>query len=143
MILYLDTSALVKLYAREPGSVEVSEAVAGSDMVATSLVAYVEARSAFARKHRLGEIDDSTLRRHKSEFERDWVRLHRLPIDATTVRRAGGLAEQYGLRGYDALHLATADLVQAATRSVVSFACFDDALNRAAARLGMKLLAGV
>ena len=50
MIVYLDTSALVKLYVQEVGSTEVRRAVARADLVATSLVAYVEARSAFGEK---------------------------------------------------------------------------------------------
>jgi predicted nucleic acid-binding protein len=139
VILYLDTSALVKLYAREVGGAEVKRAVARADLVATSLVAYVEARSAFARKHRLADIDDAALKRHKHEFERDWNRLDRLPVDATTIRRAGDLAEQYRLKAYDAVHLATVDLMEVTLRSSVGFACFDDALNRAAANLGFTL----
>lgn len=141
MIVYLDTSALVKLYVQEVGSTEVKQAIARANLVATSLLAYVEARSALARKHRLADIDDAALRRHKREFENDWTRFNRLPVDATTIRRAGDLAEQNRLRAYDALHLATADLLQSATGSAVSFACFDDALNGAAARLGLRLIA--
>lgn len=141
MILYLDTSALVKLYAREAGSADVKQAVARADLVATSLIAYVEARSAFARKHRLAEMSDAALGRHKRELEQDWSRLNRLPVDSTTVRRAGDLAEQYRLRAYDALHLASANLLEAAVRSAVTFACFDDALNEAAGRLGLRLIA--
>lgn len=141
MIVYLDTSALVKLYAHEARSAEVKRAVARADLVATSLIAYVEARSAFARKHRLADIDDAALKRHKRQFEQDWNRLDRLPVDATTIRRAGDLAEQYHLKVYDALHLATVDLMEVTLRSSISFACFDDALNRAAARLGFTLIA--
>jgi len=44
------------------------------------------------------------------------------------------------LRAYDALHLATVDLMEVMLRSSVSFACFDDALNRAAASLGFTLI---
>jgi uncharacterized protein len=141
VIVYLDTSALVKLYVQEVGSRQVRLAVARADLVATSLVAYVEARSAFARKHRLANIDDASLKRHKHEFEQGWNRLDRLPVDATTIRRAGDLAEQYRLKAYDALHLATVDLMEVTLRSSVRFACFDDALNRAAARLGFTLIA--
>lgn len=141
MIVYLDTSALVKLYVQEVGSTQVRLAVARADLVATSLVAYVEARSAFARKHRLADIGDAALKRHKHEFEQGWNRLDRLPVDATTIRRAGDLAEQYRLKAYDALHLATVDLMEVTLRSSVRFACFDDALNRAAARLGFALIA--
>lgn len=140
MTLYLDTSALVKLYAEEPGSDEVRQAVARADLVATSLVAYVETRSAFARKHRFAQIDDSALARYKRDFERDWDGFNRLPADAATIHRAGDIAEQYRLRAYDALHLATADLLRAAIRSAVSFACFDDALGDAAERLGFTLI---
>ena len=49
MILYLDTSALVKLYVREAGSVLVRRATEASEAAATSTVAYAEARAAFAR----------------------------------------------------------------------------------------------
>jgi uncharacterized protein len=140
VIVYLDTSALVKLYVQEVGSTQVRLAVARADLVATSLVAYVEARSAFARKHRLADIDAAALKRHKHEFEQGWNRLDRLPVDATTIRRAGDLAEQYRLKAYDALHLATVDLMEVTLRSSVRFACFDDALNRAAARLGFALI---
>lgn len=140
MIVYLDTSALVKLYVQEAGSAEVRQAIARADLVATSLIAYVEVRSAFARKHRMADIDDAALKRHKREFEQGWNQLDRLPVDATTIRRAGDLAEQHRLKAYDALHLATADLMEVTLRSSVSFACFDDALNRAAAKQGFTLI---
>ena len=54
MILYLDTSALVKLYVEEDGSEEVSTAVRDASRVATSAVAYPEARATFARLEREG-----------------------------------------------------------------------------------------
>jgi hypothetical protein len=44
------------------------------------------------------------------------------------------------LRAYDAVHLATADLLQANVRAPVAFACFDNALNEAALRLDLKLI---
>lgn len=139
MIVYLDTSALVKLYVQEVGSAKVKRAVARAELVATSLVAYVEARSAFARKHRMADIDAAALKRHNHEFEQGWNRLDRLPVDETTIRRAGDLAEQFRLKAYDALHLATVDLMEVTLRSSVSFACFDAALNRAAAQMGFSL----
>ena len=81
MIVYLDTSALVKLYVQEVGSTEMRRAVGRPDLVATSLIAYVEVRSAFARKHRSADIDDAALKRHKHEFEQGWNRLERLPVE--------------------------------------------------------------
>ena len=49
---------------------------------------------------------------------------------------------KYRLKAYDALHLATVDLMEVTLRSSVSFACFDDALNRAAVRMGFALITG-
>ncbi len=140
MILYLDTSALVKLYAEEPGSNVVRRAVAESDLIATSLMSYVEARSALARKGRGGEMARAALNRCRRELERDWARLHRLPVDEALVRKAGDLAEEHALRAFDALHLATADSLQGVLRAAVTFACFDGALNGAAEVHGLELL---
>lgn len=52
MIVYLDTSALVKLYVDEPGTQEVARWIQRATAVSTSRVSYVEARAAFARRYR-------------------------------------------------------------------------------------------
>ncbi len=140
MILYLDTSALVKLYAQEAGSKIVRQAVADANLIATSLLSYVETRSALARKRRGGEIGAADLKRGKQAFERDWVRLHRLPIDEASVRKAGEMCDEHALRAFDALHLAAADSLQAVLRTTVTFACFDGALNVAAQARGLETL---
>ena len=141
MILYLDTSALVKLYAEEEGSDLVRQGVRAADLIATSLMAYAETRSALARKSRSREISRAIFNRCKREFDRDWLELHKLPVDEPLVRKAGELAEQHALRALDALHLATADSLQTALRDTVTFACFDGALNGAAEARGLALLA--
>lgn len=56
MILYLHTSALIKLYAEEPGRQEVEISVQEARMVAVSEIGRVEARSALARKEREGSF---------------------------------------------------------------------------------------
>jgi uncharacterized protein len=52
LILYLDTSTLVKLYAEEEGTETVERAADEAEAIATSVVAYAEPRAAFARKLR-------------------------------------------------------------------------------------------
>ncbi len=83
-------------------------------------------------------MSDSAFRKLKQAFERDWNSIHRLPADETTVRRAADLAEQYGLRGYDSLHLAAGEMLQRALRVPITFACFDRELNEAARDLDME-----
>jgi uncharacterized protein with PIN domain len=56
VILYLDTSALVKLYVREAGTSETRARVGEASLVATSRVAYPEARAALARRQREAAI---------------------------------------------------------------------------------------
>ena len=50
MTVYLDTSSLVKLYVDEPDADDVQRIVGEADVVATSVLAYPEARAAFARR---------------------------------------------------------------------------------------------
>ena len=108
MILYLDTSALVKLYVDEAGSDVVQAAVSAATHVATSRVAYPEARSAFARQHVAGNLSDTDLRRIVAALDRDFLSLVVVELVAAVGKRAGELAERYGLRGFDAIHLAGA-----------------------------------
>ena len=49
MILYLDTSALVKLFVEEAYSAPVRQAVSAAQLVVTHSIAYVEACATFAR----------------------------------------------------------------------------------------------
>ena len=56
MILYLDTSALVKLYAEEPGREEVENAGRESRVMAVSEIGYAGGCSALARKEREGSF---------------------------------------------------------------------------------------
>jgi len=142
VILYLDTSAVVKLYATEPGSAETERLVTASRQVASSLIAYDETRAALARKFRMRQMKQNEFNARKDEFELHWAGFFKLPVDARVVRLAGELAERFGLRGYGAIHLATADQPYRQTRSPIRFACFDSALNAAASRLGLKVAAG-
>jgi predicted nucleic acid-binding protein len=142
VILYLDTSAAVKLYASEPGSAETRRAVTEADQIASSLLAYTETRAALARKYHMRQIDAAIFDRSKADFESDWKGFIKMPADPETVRHAGDHAEQFRLRAYDAIHLATADRLYRETQSRVGFACFDSALNRAASTLGLILVVG-
>jgi len=109
LILYLDTSALVKLYADEPGRREVESSVQGARVVAVSEIGYVEARSALARKEREGtfstEEHDAAVEQLRQDLRE--VYLPR-PVTGDVVARAGDLARKHALRAYDAVHLATA-----------------------------------
>lgn len=110
--LYLDTSALVKLYLAEPNHEAVIDAVREAARVATSMVAYAEARAAFARRLREGTLSREEHQEVVGTFNRNWIRYDRVPVSDIVAYSAGNVAEQHALRGYDAIHLASAMTLQ-------------------------------
>ena len=141
MILYLDTSAFIKLYVNEPGADIIRAAVAEAVQVHAHWVAYPEMRSALARLHRMGRQSMQMFNRCKRDFERDWDLVSAVLPDERVLRRAGELAERFSLRGYDSVHLAAAESLSVRDlREFLFFASFDNHLNHAAADLGLQLL---
>lgn len=138
MILYLDISSLVKLYLEEEHSDLVREWVDGAEAIATSRVAFPEAMSAFARRRAEGDLSAAAFELLCASFEADWPRFILLPV---RERRAGELAVERLLRGFDAIHLAAAlDLLDLVEADNVSFSSFDARLLRAAGAEGVTSL---
>ena len=137
MTVYLDTSSLMKLYVDEPGADDVAALVSNASVVVTSALAYPEARATLARRRRERLM---TAREHDAavrQLDRDWPRLVTLAFDDVLAHAAGRLAETHGLRGGDAVHLASFEAVLAAAGDeAVHFSCADERLTRAARSLG-------
>ncbi len=132
MVVYLDTSALIKLYVdEEEGRELVHEAVDKADMVATSTVAYAESRSGLARRFREGYFTEERLRDAVSDLDRDWGDFLTLPASNSLAREAGDMAERHALRGFDAIHLASAKRLEDRFEDL-RFLAFDDRLTDAA-----------
>jgi len=134
MLLYLDTSSLVKLYVEEDGSSRVGALVRSSEVTATSLIAYVEARAAFARRFREKAFTPKEYNRIKGFFDKDWSSYLILSVTGDMIRLAGDMAEKHALRGFDSIHLASALTLRRELASPVVFLCFDDNLQKASER---------
>jgi len=132
MILYLDTSSLVKLYVREDGSDEVKALLDEARVAATSQVAYAEARAAFARKHRQGDFTDERYHTVITNLQQDWGDYFALDVSWPVSRLAGELAERHGLKGFDAIHLASALTLKTRLGSMITFSSSDHRLEDAA-----------
>lgn len=111
MICYLDTSALVKIYVAEEGSTIVKENINLVTLVATSKVAYPEARAAFARAKREEILTDQSYRKVIETFNAEWPSYYTLELTDRVCYLAGALAEKHSLRGFDSIHLASAMLL--------------------------------
>ena len=138
MILYLDASALVKLYVHEKESDLVRASLVRAPLAATCRVAYVEVRAALARAAREKRIPGRDLREVTGALDQDWGSYVIVEVTESLVREAGELAEQHGLRGYDALHLASALTLVEEGASEVAFACYDTLLDGAARKEGLQ-----
>lgn len=137
MILYLDSSALVKRYVVEIGSPEVVQAIAQAETTGTVVIARAEVAAAFAKAVRMAALTQDEAQTGLERFRRDWPHLVRTRVTEATVARADQMAWQYQLRGYDAVHLAAAVLWQDALGVMVTMATFDLKLWQAAAQSGL------
>ncbi len=141
MIVYLDTSALLKLYVEEAGREVVREATGAAEVAATSTVAYAEARAALARLLREGDFTEAEHRQVVERLDREWRGYHRLAVSDLVARRAGELAQRHALRGFDAIHLASAARLEERFRDL-SFLAFDGRLLDAAKEASMSVYGG-
>lgn len=131
MVLYLDTSSLVKLYVEEEGSAKVCDMVFSSEMTGTSLVAYAEARAAFSRRFRENAFTPREYNRLIFSFNKDWKNYLTIRVTEKLVQMAGNLADKHGLRGFDAIHLSSALILRKGLAAPVIFSCFDEKLQKA------------
>jgi uncharacterized protein len=117
----------------EPASDLAAELWDRAETVVSSQLVYPEARAAVAAASRAGRIDRSTLRRAVERVDRLYAQLSIIGLDSDLAHAAGELAQTYGLRGYDAVHLATALQVDV---QPLLLATWDRDLSRAALAAG-------
>ena len=134
MIVYFDTSAIVPIVIEEAESATACRLWDDADRVVSSRLAHAEARAALAMARRTGRLDGIGLRTAVIDFESLHEQLDIVEVTPELVRTAGSFAERFGLRGYDAVHLASAWLVQDGD---VVVAAGDCDLLEAAQALGM------
>jgi len=137
VILFCDTSALIKLYIIEVGSDELKARILEAEAVAVCRIAWAEAHAALSRRAREVPEDALVIEQAKAALATDWPHFVVLDIDQSLVERAGEYADTFALRGYDSIQLAAASEASRISQSPLFFACFDIRLNKAAKMLGM------
>jgi predicted nucleic acid-binding protein len=138
MILYLDTSALLKKYFNEDGSRDIIVRWKEAAGIVTSSVAYAETVASFYRKKREVNINAKSFKVILDTFHRDWGSFIRVEVSDDLNDRIEKAIAKYPLRGFDAIHLASALLVHDFVTGDFLFACYDKKLNLAAQRAGLK-----
>jgi uncharacterized protein len=120
LIAYFDTSAFLKLIIDEPGSDQAIELWTDADQVVSSVLLYPEARAALAMAHCLGRLSRPQHVAGRTELEALFADLALVSATLDLLRRAGDLSETHGLRGYDAVHLASIEAVADPETSMVT-----------------------
>lgn len=141
MILFCDTSALVKLYLKEDFSDEMQALAGAASAIAVCRIAWAEIMAALARRTRENPGDAAVIELVRKRLHADWPRYAIVEITQPLVELAGEYADTFALRGYDSVQLAAARGLRDATSEELHFACFDTRLQKSARILGMLTLA--
>ncbi|HID31584.1 MAG TPA: PIN domain-containing protein [Desulfobacterales bacterium] len=148
-VFYLDSSAVVKLYISETGSVWVRSLVdtLGPDgrwanKLVLANICVVEVAAAIAKRKRMGAISPPEQSTLVANFLADCVeRFVKLGVDDNVIKLATELTQRHPLRSYDAIHLATALILNHALieKSALSltFVSSDKVLCQAASEEGL------
>lgn len=140
MIVFCDTSALMKLYAAELHSEWTRQQVTAASHCVVSQITWVEMCAAVALKQRTQQVSAGEAKAALKRLHTEWAIYVRTGIDVTLLSLAGEFALRFGLRAYDSVQLASAQQAHAQLGEAMVFCCFDKQLNAAADSLGMKLL---
>ena len=141
MVLYLDTSALLKRYVAEPESKDVNAKMDEATAIATALITRAEVAAALSKARRDNRIAADEARRAEQEFLEDWGEFGKVPVTEELAATAARLSWSRELRAYDAVQLAAALKCQpilARYGQDTVFACFDKELRRAARTEGLE-----
>jgi predicted nucleic acid-binding protein len=142
-LLYADSSVLVKRYVQEAGSAGLLDLLAEVDGVAVSAVAYAVVMAALHRKHREKGISAPQRQGAGGAFRQDWHSFAHVPVTYALPALLEESLTQSPLRGFDAIHLASALLLHrrfaASADGTLSFAAADRRLVDAAAKAGLRV----
>lgn len=137
MIAYLDTSAIVPMLVVEPSTPLCQRIWEDSDRLATSALAYVETAAALAMAQRQQRITSAEREIAWSRFAEIWAGVDVVEVDNQLLVTAAELTSAFSLRGDDAVHCASAKLIDDPGLVV---AAGDAQLLDAWSRLGLAVL---
>jgi uncharacterized protein len=131
LIVYFDSSALIKLFLDEPDAQIALDIWNDADQVITSEISYLEVHAGLARAIRENppKLTKTGYDDAKAQFQQLWTEVFSVAVTWDLIQQASDAAEEYSLRGYDALQFATALTL---ADDGISLATTDKDLERAA-----------
>ena len=140
MILFCDTSALIKLLIDEPESDQMQQASSDAEAIAVCRITWAEAMAAMARRQREDPMSGNDIDQARGRLIQNWNDLTIVEVGQNLVETAGRFADGFALRGYDSVQLAAAHELQRSTDQTLTFASYDRRLKQAAQLLKLDVL---
>lgn len=139
--LYLDTSALAKVYVTEAGTERARRAIADADAVITASLTVAEFGAVLGRRLRDGSLTPADIGEIRIRFARDAAGYFFIDLSRALSDAASDLALEHDLRGADAVHIASALAFRArVTDGDLVVASGDRRMLRVATALGVSAL---
>ena len=142
--LFLDSSSLVKRYAKEKGTNWIFTLVrpSANNRLYLARITGVEVVAALAKRMRVGSLTPNATAKAITRFEREFTNRYLLiEITPQIIQTAMALAKSHTLRGYDAVQLASALQANQDRLSIggtpLTFISADNNLNTAATAEGL------
>ncbi len=136
---YFDTSALVKRYVKENGSLLVRTFMKRHQFLSSALCS-LEAISALCRRKAEGELTVKNFDAIFSRLNKDREFWELVELSSLVLSRAEELVQSTGVRTLDAIHLASALIFQAATGTRIPFITADGKQKQAAEQLHLEVI---
>jgi uncharacterized protein len=144
-VLYVDSSALLKHYIRQPGTDALNTKLQQESLnheIYISTIGYAEILATFARRVRGSPGTNAQTKLIQRKFQDEWSSaFNHIELSVNVMSYIPKLVQAYPLRGSDAIHLASALWLRDSSPQLaignVTFACSDRQLNRAASTEGL------
>ena len=110
----------------------------GDLSIVTSSAAYAETMATiYRKKHETGSAD-TVIEEIIHTFQTDWYGFIRIDVTDQLNAHINDVLRHHQLRGFDAVHLASALVIHEQLSGNLFFACFDQRLNLAARTAGLE-----
>jgi hypothetical protein len=136
---YFDTSALVKRYVKEDGTLHALRLIRGHRIL-TSAITPLETVSALSRRRNSGELAGRDFFAILSTMRKDRTRWELVEISPLVLTQAEELIQKTTLKTLDALHIASAIAFQAASGISIPFITWDERQRIAAKQLQLDVV---
>jgi predicted nucleic acid-binding protein len=136
---YFDTSALVKRYVRERGTIEVRRLLRKHRILSSSVMP-VELFSALSRRHGQKELSEQDYTAILTRIKEDRSFWELVEVTPGVLARAEEVVLDLKVRALDAIHVASAAVFQDSTGRPLFFVTSDERQLEAARECGLEVI---